>query len=238
MTTRYFNGAAHPGERLSKNLPAIFERTATLDRVLDVGGLVQPLNTATHILDVLPYEARGHPLDEKIPVRYSEKTYVQHDICKKPWPYRDKFFDFSFCTHTLEDVRDPVGACEELMRVSRAGYIEVPSRLRESFHSRHGYWWRRLLGRPILIGMGEHRWLCEREGQGLVFTAKTATGTHSRKYFIVRAEVGRDLTPEEANIGLFWNDYFPVREKILVRPGETEADYRRFKREALEMLSK
>src|SRR5260370_17414930 len=78
-------------------------------------------------------------------------------MCERPWPYPDKHFDFSFCAGTLEDVRDPIGACHELMRVSRAGYIETPSRLREIFHERRGYWFRRIVGRKFAVGGGHHR---------------------------------------------------------------------------------
>jgi hypothetical protein len=129
---------------------SVLERTRTCAKVLDVGGSYIPLPTATHILDLVP------------PREPTQATYVEHDICVPPWPFPDKFFDFSFCSNTLEDIRDPIGACKELMRVSRAGYIEVPSRLRETFHPKGAFWWRRMLGRPLRIGFGHHRWFVER----------------------------------------------------------------------------
>ena len=52
----------------------------------------------------------------------------------------DGFFDFAICSHTLEDVCDPVWVCEELARVAKAGYIEVPSRLEEQAWSFQGPW--------------------------------------------------------------------------------------------------
>jgi len=221
---------------LRENLRPILDRTAELPYVLDVGGMAAPLNTATHILDALGFRAIGAPLDPTIPPRFSEATCIQRDICKKPWPFRDDFFDYSFCSHTLEDIRDPVGVCEELMRVSREGYIDVPSRLRESFHQKKGYLWRRIIGRPLRIGWGHHRWFCEREEGGLVFTAKTATSGHSREFFITYEEIGRDLSPEEGNIGFFWKQRFPVREQLLIEVGETEADCIRFKLESLALI--
>lgn len=41
-------------------------------------------------------------------------------------PFGDQVFDYSICSHLLEHVPDPGGVIEELMRVSKAGYIEVP----------------------------------------------------------------------------------------------------------------
>lgn len=222
---------------MQQNLPSIFEETRYLPRVLDVGGAWQPLNTATHIIDILPNARVEAALSSNEPIRFSEATYVVHDLCRKPWPFHDHFFDYSFCSETLEDLRDPVAVCEELMRVSKRGYIEVPSRMRECFHQKSGYIWRRLTGRPLRIGYGHHRWLCEAEGDRLTFTVKPGTLTYSRKYFLTRDELGRDLTPQEAAIAFYWNGSFQVSERLLIKPGETEADFIRFKQTALAALT-
>jgi Methyltransferase domain len=225
-----------------EHLASIFEHTRNLSRVLDVGGGYRPLNTATHILDIVPYRSLEAGLSADEPIRFNPATYVVHDMCRKPWPFPDGFFDYSFCAHTLEDVRDPVGACEELMRVSHRGYIEVPSRLREVFHYKSGYLWRRLLGRPLRIGYGHHRWLCEaengRDHGRLTFTVKPGTLAYSRNYFITRDEIGRDLTVQEANIAFFWRGCFDVCERVLVNAGDTEADFIRFKRDAMAALAR
>lgn len=41
-------------------------------------------------------------------------------------PFADGAFDYTICSNLLEHVPDPSAVIEELMRVSRAGYIEVP----------------------------------------------------------------------------------------------------------------
>jgi SAM-dependent methyltransferase len=41
-------------------------------------------------------------------------------------PFADGAFDYTICSNVLEHVPDPGAVIEELMRVSRAGYIEVP----------------------------------------------------------------------------------------------------------------
>lgn len=220
---------------LVSNLPKIFEITRALPRVVDIGGVFGPLNTATHIIDVLPYSSMQGPLDPNEPVRYSEDRFSQFDICKKPWPFPDKFFDFAFTSHTIEDVRDPIGSCEEMMRVAKAGYIEVPSRVREVFHHKRGYFWRKLFGRPTRVGFGHHRWLVDLTENGLIFTMKHAA-VYERSSIISRADIGRDLRSEEASIGLFWNDSFEVSERLLIMPGEIERDFAAFRAEAIKKL--
>jgi methyltransferase family protein len=202
----------------------VLERTRSCARVLDAGGSFIPLPTATHIIDIVPPQAQ------------TKAEFVNHDICRKPWPFADKFFDFSYCSNTLEDIRDPIGACEELMRVSRAGFIATPSRLRETFHQKRGYFWRRLAGRPLRVGFGHHRWFCEWDGATLSFLAKTSTFFYSPAHFITREEAGRDLTEAEANLTFFWQDKFAAAERVLVGVGEIEADFIRFKAEASRKL--
>ena len=40
-------------------------------------------------------------------------------------------FDFSICSHTLEDISNPQFVAEQLGKISHAGYIAVPSKYRE-----------------------------------------------------------------------------------------------------------
>src|SRR5687768_15234743 len=95
------------------------------DLVLDVGAWWHPFTRADWVIDVMPYETRGPGGTQgPPPERFSAETWVRRDICdREPWPFADRQFDFAVCAHTLEDVRDPVWVCGELMRVARAGYI-------------------------------------------------------------------------------------------------------------------
>jgi hypothetical protein len=177
-------------------------------RVLDVGGWAAPFNRATHVLDVEPYATRGGLGSYgPPPERFSEDTWVIHDMCsREPWPFADGFFDFSLCVTTLEDVRDPIWVCEELSRVSRAGYVEVPTVEAElmQYAPGQGPW----------LGHLHHRWFCDREGDGLVFWHKD----HS-VHFDWRVRVlprWHDRLPvEDQLLGLFWQDRLPARERFL-----------------------
>ena len=99
-------------------------------RVVDVGGWAAPLNRADWVLDAMPYATRGGIEPAGVgpgPPRFGEETWIERDLCDRaPYPFEDDFFDFALCTFTLEDLRDPVWVCEEMSRISRAGYIEVP----------------------------------------------------------------------------------------------------------------
>lgn len=217
---------------IKENLQKVFDITRNLPCVLDIGGINTPLNTATHIADVLSYTKLKAPISKTEPIRYDESRFAQFDICRKPWPYPDKFFDFAYTAQTFEDTRDPIGACEEMMRVAKAGYIEVPSRLRESFHRKSGFFWRRLIGRPLRVGFAHHRWLCEQSGNGLIFTMKHAA-IYQRQFMITASDIGRKLTEKEANLGFFWNDHFDVSEQLLIEPYEIEKNFAEFRKQAL-----
>jgi hypothetical protein len=202
---------------LTANLPRLCDLAGRAGRVLDVGGWFRPFNLATHVLDVMPYETRHrrHPLDPGNAERFSAATWTIHDACRAPWPFPDKFFDFSFCSHTVEDLRDPIVVCAELVRVSRAGYIETPSREREIFCKHRFFGLKAALGRMPPVGFDHHRWLVDAEGNHLRFLAKDQRLVADRRNFITRGDLGRKLTEAESGLGLFWEGRFTFEETFL-----------------------
>src|SRR5258708_14351859 len=173
---------------LRRNLPAVVEAAQNARTALDVGGWFQPLNAASHVLDINPYETpRSHDaLDPQNAERLPRDSWVVHDACKAPWPFPDQFFDFSFCSHLLEDVRDPLIVCAELQRVSRRGYIETPSRLREIFVKDRFFGINRAVGHAPHIAFPQHRWYVEIDGNHWKFTVKDHMVLLSRDYIVTR----------------------------------------------------
>lgn len=56
-------------------------------------------------------------------------------------PFCDKIFDFCFCSHLLEHVENPARAISEIVRVSKAGYIEVPNGIHEIIQPFNSHLW-------------------------------------------------------------------------------------------------
>ncbi len=57
--------------------------------------------------------------------------------------------DFVICSHTLEDIRDPLFVAKQLGRVFRAGFIAVPSKHTEVSIIESQHW----------VGFCHHRWI-------------------------------------------------------------------------------
>jgi methyltransferase family protein len=219
---------------VESNLPRVRALALQVETVLDVGGWHRPFHAATHVLDLQPYETRNtrEALDPQQAPRYDATTWVRHDACKAPWPFPDKFFAFSFCSHLLEDVRDPLAVCAELCRVSRAGYIETPSRAREIFSKARFFGLKSLLGRMPEVGFYHHRWFVEIEGDHVRFCAKDQRLLMSRSRFITRRDLGRKMTEHESGTFLFWRDRFTWEERFDVDAAELES----FRRRTLDAL--
>jgi methionine biosynthesis protein MetW len=178
------------------------------DLVLDVGGAASPFPRADWVIDLLGYEDRGlyGPQPDPGDERFSVDTWVRRDICdREPWPFANRQFDFSICSQTLEDVRDPIFVCSELMRVSKSGYIEVPSRLEEQAYGFQGPW----------VGWGHHHWLIDLEGDELTFVFKHHV-LHGRRSDHFPAGF-RDSLPEDERVHtLWWRERFRARERIFL----------------------
>lgn len=221
---------------LESNVEVLTEECRGLARVLDVGGGHRPFRLATHVIDISPYDARRDfdSIDPGNEQRFTEESWVVQDICLAPWPFPDKFFDYAVASHVLEDVRDPVTVCRELVRVAKRGYIEVPSRAREIFCKARFARAKIALGRFPEIGFRHHRWFCEIEDDEIRFQRKGLDSITRPEFYITRAELGRKMTEQESGICLFWDGSFAAREVIVLE--NPEAGYAAFKAEALARL--
>ena len=184
-------------------------------RVLDVGGWGKPLRRADVVIDQMPYETRGlYGRDGEPPERFSKTTWVQRDICaREPWPFAEEEFDFVVCSQTLEDLRDPVWVCSELIRVGKAGYIEVPSRLEEQSYGIQGPW----------VGWGHHHWLVEVSPSRIEFVFKHHI-VHGRPTAHFPSGFAASLSEEERVSQLWWQGAFAFGERVFIDPSSLD-DY-------------
>jgi hypothetical protein len=185
----------------------ITARLAPADIVLDIGGWARPFNRANYVMDAEPYETRGYYGEPQGGEReyFNEGTWIQRDICEHtPYPFRDKEIDFVICSHTLEDVRDPLWVCSEMVRVAKAGYIEVPSRVAESCRGIE----------PNQVGWSHHRWLIDIENNAVSFLMKYHM-IHSHWRFSLPASYQRQLSERVRVQWLFWEGGFDFHERTI-----------------------
>ncbi len=99
-------------------------------KVLDIGCGYGANEYATTISDIL--DLSDH---------YRDKTFVK--ITEKKLPFKDKEFDFIIASHVAEHVEDISFFLNELSRVGRKGYIEVPTKLEDNlvFENKKAHIW-------------------------------------------------------------------------------------------------
>lgn len=189
------------------NIARVLAQIQPSDSVLDIGGWARPFNRADYVMDAESYETRGRygfaQGGER--ERFSRTTWIQRDICDRtPFPFRDKEIDFVVCSHTLEDVRDPLWVCTEMVRVAKRGYIEVPSRVAESSRGVE----------PGQVGWSHHRWLIEIDGASIVFLMKYHK-IHSHWRLSFPKSYLRCLPHASTVQWLFWEGRFDAHERTI-----------------------
>lgn len=122
-------------------------------RVIDVGGRYNPWadeHTDAYV-DLFPTEAGD------------EKTVYVGNICTdEVWEKIERHtawegkFDFSICTHVLEDVRDPFFVARRLAKISKAGFVSVPTKHSELSNVESRFY----------LGYCHHRWIFTVQGEG------------------------------------------------------------------------
>jgi methyltransferase family protein len=198
---------------LEQSRQRILDMLDERDLVLDVGGWGKPFPRADWVIDLQPYETRGlydYDREQARNERFSLETWIVRDICdREPWPFENDQFDFVVCSHTLEDIRDPVWVCSELSRVGRAGYVEVPSRLEEQGLGIQGDW----------VGWDHHRWLCDLNAQGIEFVFK-ADYIHANRDCQLRGRFVLERPLSERRLTLWWEESVSAHERVIMSTEE------------------
>jgi len=171
-------------------------------KVLDVGGGLHAHPRADSVLDIISQETCGRQNPEVLQI----KTWIQMDICDRTsWPFPDKYFDYAICSHTLEDIRDPIWVCSEMSRVAKRGYIECPSRAIEQSVG---------IESPLYAGYYHHRWLVDVEKGGLSFRIKPHNIAAFNECVVSNLMPGQCIAPQCARLSLEWADKVSCREII------------------------
>ncbi len=123
------------------------------DLVLDVGSGDKPHWRADVLVDRYIDAAHAGQRSGRKAARVSRPLF---DADAVAMPFADRAFDYSVCSHVLEHVVDPGAVIDELVRVSKAGYIEVPE-----------------ASSAKILDFPSHLWWVRLDGNTLVFTAKT-----------------------------------------------------------------
>ena len=125
-----------------------------------------------------------------------DRPIVLADATATPFP--DRAFDFVFCSHLLEHMDDPALLLNELQRISKAGYIETPSKIYEK-----------------LWGWDFHKWFVSVENKRLILETKPRVvfDDDLHRWWgrqIEREDVWRFVIPRLTDLGLItrlvWTD--------------------------------
>lgn len=100
--------------------------------VLEVGAGGNPYFRSNVLVDA--YESTGER--HWVPLTMDRPTVL---VFAENLPFKDKEFDFVIASHVLEHSQDPIRFLEEIQRVAKAGYIEVPDAFMERINPYHDH---------------------------------------------------------------------------------------------------
>jgi hypothetical protein len=192
---------------LKENIPKLLSLIKPNDKVLDIGGWAQPFNRANVVIDINPYESRGVFGSQGGNKEYfNKKTWIIQDVSsKEKLPFKNKEFDFVICSHVLEDIRDPLMLCSEMIRVGKRGYLELPSKTLELIKG---------VDNKEYCGYYHHRWLIEiKENNSLIFRFKPSF-IHNDWRFHLPFRYLKKMSEKEKVSYLFWDKSFNYCEVI------------------------
>lgn len=187
--------------------------------LLDVGGGISAYFKATHIIDSLPFDKERiikNVWGGKSLKFLEEKNYSEIDLCsKKSWPFENKYFDLGLCSHTVEDLRDPISTVLELSRVCKKVLIITPSRLCEQTKgiSHHGF-----------CGFYHHPWIIYQKENEIIFRRKTFYLNSPRNHIVCPIDKRLKV---EYGASYFYGEDFTAKEETLGWQKENE-DYENF----------
>tara|TARA_B100000780_G_scaffold18295_1_gene11923 strand:- start:213 stop:824 length:612 start_codon:yes stop_codon:yes gene_type:complete len=99
-------------------------------KILDIGCGYNANKFANEICDV-----------QDLSSHYPEKKFTR--LIEKKLPFEDKVFDFVIASHVMEHVEDVEFFIKELERISKKGYVELPTMLEDNlvFENKKDHLW-------------------------------------------------------------------------------------------------
>ena len=99
-------------------------------KILDIGCGYNANKFANEICDV-----------QDLSSHYPEKKFTR--LIEKKLPFEDKVFDFVIASHVMEHVEDIEFFIKELERISKKGYVELPTMLEDNlvFENKKDHLW-------------------------------------------------------------------------------------------------
>lgn len=169
------------------------------DLVVDIGGGYNPLMRADIVVDKFP----GSTVHRHLPLKiHPHQRLVVADA--EALPFKDKSIDFVFTQQTFEHLPNPAKGCEELMRVAKRGFIDVP-RAHGELHN----------------GSPEHLWLIDYRDGVLMFVRKPDVKFSSPllqdwayRAFTLDRKVARYIEyyyPNVSAVQVYWEDGFKYK---------------------------
>jgi hypothetical protein len=185
-------------------------------KILDLGGGFFPFALATHIVDIITYEEFLKVYNERSynplgvwgssNIRFSKETWIIHNISAgKPLPFADTYFDFCVCCHVLEDLVNPFFAVQEITRVAKAGYIEMPSKEVECTLGIDGI----LSGK--YTGFNHHFWMYSQNNDALIIEPKYSFLGASPAYHFSKGFKKKWIKTNREIVSYFWNEKINLR---------------------------
>jgi SAM-dependent methyltransferase len=166
--------------------------------VLDVGSGDKPHWRADVLLDRYVDGGFGGQRSGRAAARVSRPLF---DADAAAMPFADDVFDYVVCSHVLEHVVDPTAVAAEIMRVGRAGYVEVPE-----------------AASAKILDFPSHLWWCRLDGTTLVMTAKqNAAFNPEIQAYIDAAGIERRLADlldadfDRRIVALSWSGHFDLK---------------------------
>jgi SAM-dependent methyltransferase len=173
--------------------------------VLDVGSGDKPHWRADVLVDRFP-EAEHAIQRSGSSAALTPRPLFDADVTDMP--FADKAFDFVICSHLLEHVLDPAAAIDEMVRVGKAGYIEVPRAAMSK-----------------IMDFPSHLWWCRDEAGVLTFEAKRTRAFDAEiESFVRRPVMEREINAlidrhfDDCVIGVPWTGSVRYRVEGAVDP--------------------